>query len=131
MPDPPNDQKKRKDDVLDITRTVTRGRNILDIYQEQRDSKGFFDHPGQVCAIFLVRIISPKDFLNFIKLKKVEDPTVSLKRAKGFFSNHKPVNDDVAMIEAEEPEKISLKVTCPITMLAIGVPGRGEHCTHL
>ena len=33
-PDPPNDQKKRKDEMIDITSLVRRGKNKFDIYQE-------------------------------------------------------------------------------------------------
>ena len=42
-PDPPNDQKKRKDEMIDITSLVRRGKNRFDIYQEQRNHKGFFN----------------------------------------------------------------------------------------
>jgi len=34
MPDPPNDQKKRKDDMFDITHLVRKGKNSIDIFQE-------------------------------------------------------------------------------------------------
>ena len=62
-PDPPNDQKKRKDEMIDITSLVRRGKNRFDIYQEQRNHKGFFNQMGQVCGIFLVRVINPEDLL--------------------------------------------------------------------
>lgn len=32
IPDPPNDQKKRKDDMFDITTFVRKGKNRFDIY---------------------------------------------------------------------------------------------------
>lgn len=63
MPAPPNDQKKRHDDMLDITTIVRRGKNTLDSYQEQKDHQGFFNHPGHIVGIFLVKTIQPDELL--------------------------------------------------------------------
>lgn len=62
-----------------------KGRNRFDLYQEQRNHAGHFPHPGHVVGIFLVRVIQPHDFLNFISMKREEDPKTSLRRAKSFF----------------------------------------------
>jgi hypothetical protein len=57
MPAPPNDQKKRHDEPLDITTIIRRGKNSLDSFQEQKDHSGYFNHPGHIVAIYLVKTI--------------------------------------------------------------------------
>jgi hypothetical protein len=85
IPDPPNDQKKRKDDILDITAIVRRGKNRLEVLQEQRNHEGYFNHPGHICAVFLVKVVPPHDIVNFVRTFHIEKPDLSLKRALGFF----------------------------------------------
>lgn len=87
IPDPPNDQKKRKDDILDITQLIKRGKNRLEILQEQKNHEGYFNHPGQICAVFLVKLVQPTDVINFVKTHRVERPDLSLKRAHAFFKH--------------------------------------------
>jgi hypothetical protein len=81
MPDPPNDQKKRKDEIFDITHLVKKGKNNIDIFQEQRDYKNdYFAHPGHICAVYLVKLSTPHDVTNFISTHKIEPPSLSLSR---------------------------------------------------
>ena len=86
---------------------------------------------GQVCAIFLVRVVDPNDLLNFVRTRRVEDPKVSLHRARQFFQSTKAVDNEIAIQEAEESTMISLNTACPFTMITINEAARGEHCFHL
>lgn len=99
IPDPPNHEKKRKDEIFDITTMSTQGRNLINIFQTQKDHKGFYTHPGHVVAIFLVKIIQPHDIENYIKQYRTEDQALSLKRYKEFFGGDKSSEQDVAMVE--------------------------------
>jgi hypothetical protein len=130
IPDPPNDQKKRKDEILDITALIKRGKNRIEIVQEQRNHEGYFNHPGQICAIFLVKIVQPHDIINFIKTNRVERPELSLKRAIAFFKKDGE-GEEICEIETETAEQFGIRLQCPITYTTIKVPARGELCTHL
>jgi hypothetical protein len=78
MPAPPNDQKKRHDDMFDITTQIRRGKNQLDSYQEQKDHTGFHNHPGHIIAVYLVKTITPEELLFHTRLNRVENPKLSL-----------------------------------------------------
>lgn len=104
---------------------------MINIFQTQKDHKGFFAHPGHVVAIFLVKIIQPHDICNFIKSKRTESGSVSLKRYIDFFGGDKNSNDDIAEMENQETEQVTINTVDSITMLPITIPARGEICTHL
>ena len=57
IPDPPNHEKKRKDEIYDITSVSVQGRNLINMFQTQKDHKGFFAHPGHIVAVYLVKIL--------------------------------------------------------------------------
>jgi len=131
IPDPPNHEKKRKDEIYDITSISTQGRNLVNIFQTQKDHKGFYGHPGHIIAIFLVKIIQPHDIVNFIKSHRTEDLATSLQRYRSFFGGTQNNGSEVAMIENHETEQVTINLADSITMLPINVPARGEICSHL
>ncbi|CDW81262.1 miz zinc finger family protein [Stylonychia lemnae] len=133
MPDPPNDQKKRKDDMYDITSLVRRPKNRLEIFQEQKNHDGYFQHPGHICAVFVVKVIQPHDIINFIKTQRIEEPQLSLKRAEQFFGNSSSgsADQDICEIETEFAQQVSTTTLCPITRKPIKYAARGELCRHL
>lgn len=120
IPDPPNHEKKRKDEILDITGMVhTDGRtNSLNIYQIQKDHKGFFSHPGHIVGIFLVKTVQPHDLVNYTKSHMAEEPHMSLNRFRSFFSD-------------QTTEQVNFNMCDSVTMVPIVTPVRGEVCTHL
>ena len=101
--------------------------------QEQKSHDGFFAHPGQICAVFLVKVVTPADISNFVKSHRVERPELSLKRARAFFKQGdcESEGDELQEIETETAEQILIKLQCPITYTPIRVPARGDLCTHL
>eukprot|EP00347_Sterkiella_histriomuscorum_P009886 403339497 len=131
--DPPNDTKKRKDDILDITSMIKRPKNKIEFYQEQKNFDGYFNHPGHVCGIFIVKIIQPYDVINFISTQRIEQAAVSLQRADQFFGKSSNNNDDqdICEIETEMAHQVSISTLCPITRKPINNPARGELCKHL
>lgn len=54
-----------------------------------------------------------------------------MKRYKDFFGGDKNSNDDLAMVENQETEQITISLADSITMMPINIPARGEICTHL
>ena len=53
-----------------------------------------------------------------------------MKRYQEFFGGDKST-DEVAMIENQETDKVTINLADSITMLPINVPARGEICSHL
>lgn len=82
-------------------------------------------------AVFLVKLLQPHDITQYIINNRTEDAVLSLKRYKEFFGGDSNSNDDVAMVENQETDKIIITLADPITMLPINIPARGEICTHL
>jgi hypothetical protein len=123
MPPPPNDQKKRHDEMHDITTIIRRGKNTIECFQEQKDHSGFFNHPGHIVGIFLVKVVSPTDLLEFSRQNRIEEPKLSLQRAKEFFSNKKTIDNDISYQEKGDDlhqiDQILLNSSCPITMVPI------------
>ena len=52
-------------------------------------------------AIYLVKTISPEELLQFTRQHRIENPKLSLQRAKEFFSNKKTVDNDISFVENE------------------------------
>lgn len=52
-------------------------------------------------------------------------------RYRQFFGGDKANNNEVAMIENQETEQVTITLADSITMLPISVPARGEICSHL
>lgn len=125
IPDPPNHEKKRKDEILDITAQIySDRRNQIQVYQIQKDHKGFFNHPGHVIAVYLVKTLQPADITQFIRSNRSEAPQASIQRYRTAFGL-----DSVDPMNQTEQMKISLVDS--ITMMPINTPARGEVCTHL
>lgn len=68
MPEPPNDLKKRHDEIFDITRLVKLGVNEICAFQIQK-----CNHPGHVIGIFLVKMFGPHDISNYVRNKRIEN----------------------------------------------------------
>ena len=68
---------------------------------------------------------------NFIKANKVESAVNALSRAENFFSSGKFYDGGLEEMETQEAEKLSINLLCPITMIPIKVPARGDLCSHL
>ena len=75
------------------------GRNLINVFQTQKDHKGFYQHPGHIIAVFLVKLLQPHDISQYIINHRTEDAKLSLKRYKDFFGGDKNSNEDLAMVE--------------------------------
>lgn len=64
LKDPPND-KKRVDKLLDITKAIRSGDNLLELYQILRPDRN--DTHKYACGIFIVRNFEASELATFVK----------------------------------------------------------------
>ena len=130
MPAPPNDEKRRKDEIIEISSYLKMKKNIIDISKvsNHKDSERYF------CAIFLCKKFSKKQIIGYVRKKCKEDTSEAmntLRRRMGKdeivegrpLKRRKHAEDDEIVMD----RTLNFKFSCPITCTRLRIPVKGYY----
>ncbi|CAI2359764.1 unnamed protein product [Moneuplotes crassus] len=120
---PPNDQKKRKDEMINLTSEVRKNKNKIELTMEDHIN----DQTSYICALFVVKTFSGDDIVSYINSSSKN----TIKNSYDFYasklsSNTEEDQDDDIIAD----KRVDFNFTCPISYCRIKQPARGSFCEH-
>eukprot|EP00347_Sterkiella_histriomuscorum_P002292 403368715 len=123
--DPPND-KKRIDKIIDVTKSLKSGDNLLELFQILRPDRG--DTHKYVCGVFIVKNYEEKEFTSYIKNLQ---PVIPFQEGLAMISKRfQKSNNDATEDCKIEQQDVKIDLKCQITQKKIQVPVKGQWCEH-